>query len=140
MIRMFAAALACLALVAAGCGASTAFAQPIFVATTCGQPPLAKHPRTISFSCDGNLVLLRITWTNWGHATAAGTATLYVKDGCIPDCASAPVYTYPARVVASQVALCRGNRRVYGLVVATILNGTDFRGKHRYSNRLLSCV
>jgi hypothetical protein len=107
--------------------------------TTCGLPPLTQHPSTFSFSCDGNVVFKQVHWQGWGGRTATGSGDLYlIGNECIPDCASAPFYVYPVRVVASQIARC-GKRRVYGLVTA-YLSEPDYRGERELSQRLGSCV
>lgn len=124
-----------------GCGAS-APAEPAWLASTCGQPPLVEHPSVLTFSCDGAVAFKNAHWSGWGQQTATGTGTAYLEGNCIPDCASAPVYTYSVRLVASQIALCGSaghTRRVYGLVVANF-SRPDFKGQRTLSERLLSCV
>jgi hypothetical protein len=65
-----------------------------------------------------------------------------MKGPCNPDCASAPVYRYRVRLVASQVALCgpQGHtERIYGRIVE-LLSEPDIRGDRQLSQTLASCV
>jgi hypothetical protein len=131
------ALLVTLLLVACGTG------QPVrrtWFASTCGQPPLLQHPTEISISCDGNVVLQHLRWSNWGTGTASGTGSIDIGGGCVPNCAQQPVYTYPVTIRVNEIATCPDNRRVYGLLVATITKGTDFRGQRTFSDRLVACV
>ena len=77
----------------------------------------AQHPSQFAFSCDGNVTFSGVHWQNWGQDAATGTGTLSLKGECVPSCSTAPVYRYPVRIVASQVALCGpggATRRIYG--------------------------
>lgn len=131
--------LAVIGFIAMAASGAIAHPAPTSMASTCGQPPLLQRPATFSFSCDANVVFTHVRWQHWGEATATGTGTLYlIGNNCIPDCARAPRYRYPVRIVASQVAYC-GSRRVYGLITAH-LNTPDYRGQRTLSNRLVSCV
>jgi hypothetical protein len=97
------ALLVTLLLVACGTG------QPVrrtWFASTCGQPPLLQHPTEISISCDGNVVLQHLRWSNWGTGTASGTGSIDIGGGCVPNCAQQPVYTYPVTIRVNEIATC----------------------------------
>ena len=117
---------------------SAELTKPTGVATTCGEPPFVERPAELSFSCDGNVVFKDVRWGTWGGAQAHGSGTLYlIGNECVPNCAEAPRYQYPVRLVASEIAVC-GSRRVYGLVTA-YLTEPDYMGKRSLSNRLQRC-
>ena len=101
----------------------------------------AQHPARFAFSCDGHTSFTGVRWQRWGDTTATGTGTLNLEGPCNPNCAAAPVYQYPARIVASQIALCgpQGSaRRIYGVITAHLAR-PDIDGERTLSARLMSC-
>jgi hypothetical protein len=76
----------------------------------CG--PLQAKPASVVIACgDGNYSVEKITWKNWGSASATGTATASAND-CKPYCAAGHFHTYPATVTATKLTKC-GLAHVY---------------------------
>jgi hypothetical protein len=49
-----------------------------------------QHPSKIGLTCDSVAIIVDVRWQHWGDATAHGTGTLNLAQGCTPSCATAP--------------------------------------------------
>lgn len=124
-------------LILAACGSTRR--QVVYMPVTCtASPPFKQHPAAFAFSCDGNRVVKNIRWSSWGGDRATGRATMLVEGPCDPACSVAASYSYPVRLVATDIATCPNSQRVYGLVTA-YLPATNAAGLRSNSLRLESC-
>jgi len=78
---------------------------------------LQTRPSTYALACgDGNVGLLKISWSSFGGGTAKGSGKLAVN-GCDPNCASGKTTKTTVRIVATVPKRFRGKRTYTKLVL-----------------------
>jgi hypothetical protein len=80
------------------------------------------RPKTFQLACgDGNIGLVKLSWTRFGGATASGTGVLAVN-GCDPTCVDGSVTRTRVRIVATRTRTL-GHKRTYTRLALTLRSG-----------------
>jgi hypothetical protein len=78
----------------------------VFLPATCDGPRY--RPAAVTLTCaDANLRLIALRWTGWNDRAATARGLVYAND-CTPFCAAGHFHRIPAKITASQPAVCRG--------------------------------
>jgi len=74
---------------------------------------LASAPSELTIACgDGNFILTKMHWLNWGKPAATGTGDVSAND-CNPYCAAGHFHDYAVVATADRLQTCLGGRRQY---------------------------
>jgi len=95
----------------AACGGAT----PVWIPSIAGGPPNVQRPAEIALTRAGRIVLIGLTWSQWGGATATASGELRLAVKCVPNCALGAHKVDTARVQATEITTCQG-RRAYARV------------------------